>query len=316
MILTVTPNAAVDKTFRIEGFCLDRVHRPSAAYTVAGGKGINVARVYQTLGGQALCTGFLGGAQGQIVARALAAEKLNGQFVPCEGETRLCIAVIDPTTGTQTEINEPGPEISSRAVSQLLRRVQSLLSQQAFDFVVLSGSLPRGAPDTLYAELISLAKQKGVRTVLDSSGAALREGIAANPWMVKPNRAEMDSLLGAPCIEEEDCIARARRLCDGGVTIVALTLGAAGAVLAFGQGRALKAAPPAIEFASAVASGDAFLAAFLWAWDHGSSPEDVAGALRLAVGAGAANATVIGAGCCSLESIHANALGVSITVCD
>lgn len=316
MILTVTPNVAVDKTFRIEGFCLDRVHRPSSAFTVAGGKGINVARVYQTLGGQALCTGFLGGAQGQIVARALASEKLNGQFVPCEGETRLCIAVIDPTTGTQTEINESGPEISSRTVSRLLRCVQSLLSQQPFDFVVLSGSLPPGAPDALYAELIALAKQKGVRTVLDSSGAALREGIAAKPWMVKPNRAEMESLLGAPCIEEAECITQARRLCNAGVTIVALTLGADGAVLVRDQEPALMAVPPTIEFASAVASGDAFLAAFLWDWSHGSQPENTVGALRLAVGAGAANAAVIGAGFCSLESIQAYAACVSISVCD
>ena len=146
MILTVTPNAAVDKTFRIERFCLDRVHRPSAEHTVAGGKGINSARVYQTLGGQATCTGFLGGVQGQIVTKALASENLANQFVPCEGETRLCIAIIDPIAGTQTEINESGPTVSIRSVSQLLRRVQSLLTQQAFDFVVLSGSLPPGAP--------------------------------------------------------------------------------------------------------------------------------------------------------------------------
>ncbi len=319
MILTVTPNAAVDKTFRVEGFCLDRVHRPAAAHTVAGGKGINVARVYQTLGGRAVCTGLLGGVQGQIVARALSAENLANQFVPCEGETRLCIAVIDPNTGTQTEINESGPEVSRRSVSQLLRRVQSLLSQQAFDFVVLSGSLPPGAPDSLYAELIALARSGGVRTVLDTSGAALREGLAAKPWMVKPNRVELESVIdtasGPPPSVEADFVARARRLREGGVEMVAVTLGAEGAILVCEQNIAYRSTAPEIAFASAVASGDAFLAAFLWAWTEGAQPRDPESALRLATGAGAANAAVLGAGFCSRESIFAHAGGVGIAAC-
>ncbi len=315
MILTVTPNAAVDKTYRVDAFCLDRVHRPSAAHTVAGGKGINVSRVYQTLGGQPVSTGFLGGVQGQIVARALAAENLNGQFVPCEGETRVCIAVVDPVTGTQTEVNETGPEVSVRAVSQLLRRVQGLLSQQAFDFVVLSGSLPPGAPVSLYAELIALAKSRGVKTVLDTSGAALREGLAAKPWMAKPNRVELESIMGPSSGAEIDFEVQARRLYESGIAMAAITLGAEGAVVVCEQG-AYRAKPPAIEFASAVASGDAFLAAFLWSWTHGETPEDPRRALRLATGAGAANAAVIGAGFCSREAIFTHAANVEIVMCD
>jgi len=314
VILTVTPNAAVDKTFRIEGFSLNRVHRPSLTHTVAGGKGINVARVYQTLGGQAVCTGFLGGAQGSIVARALAAENLPNHFVPCQGETRLCIAVIDPTTGTQTEINELGPEITMRAVSELLRRVQSLLSQQDFDFVVLCGSLPPGAPDNLYAELIRLANERGVRTVLDSSGAALREGVAAKPWMVKPNRVELESLIGEPPGDLSACRTHAEALRKQGIEVVAVTLGEQGALLVTEQG-CVKATPPSVEFASAVASGDSFLAAFLWAWTHGPSPADAEYALSLACAAGAANAAVIGAGFCSRESILTGLTQVSARAC-
>ena len=281
---------------------------------MAGGKGINVARVYQTLGGQTVSTGFLGGVQGQIVARALAAENLPNQFVPCEGETRLCIAVIDPVAGTQTEINESGPEISTRAVSQLLRRVQSLVSQPDFDFVVLSGSLPPGAPETLYAELIGIARANGVRAVLDSSGAALCEGIAAKPWMVKPNRVELESLIGAPLGDATTRAAHARRLHEGGIDVVALTLGSEGALLVSDRG-CLSAVPPAVEFASAVASGDSFLAAFLWAWTHGATPGDAASALRLATGAGAANAAVVGAGFCTRDSIFARAAEVIVSPC-
>lgn len=311
MILTVTPNAAVDKTYRVEGFRLDRVHRPSIAHTVAGGKGINVARVYQTLGGRAVCTGFLGGVQGQIVKRALAAENLAGQFVPCDGETRLCIAVIDPETGTQTEINEPGPQINQLAVSQLHRRIQGLLSHQAFRFVVLSGSLPPGAPDTLYADLIAMARSFGVKSVLDTSGAALLEGLAARPWMIKPNRVELETI-GGPAADDAEAIRRANALRAGGIEVVAVTLGAGGAILAVEDG-VYRAVPPSVPFASAVASGDAFLAAFLWAWTHGESPQCPESALRMATGAGAANASVIGAGFCSRESVFANAEAAEVS---
>jgi 1-phosphofructokinase family hexose kinase len=281
---------------------------------VAGGKGINVARVYETLGGDAVCTGFLGGAQGAIVAGALAAENISNQFVPCSGETRLCIAVIDPATGTQTEINEPGPEITMRAVSELLRRVQSLLSQQDIEFVVLCGSLPPGAPDNLYAELIGVAHRYGVRTVLDSSGAALREGVAAKPWMVKPNRAELESIVGEPPGDLRSCRTHAEDLNKSGIEVVAVTLGKEGALVVNSQG-CIAASPPEVEFASAVASGDSFLAAFLWAWGCGPSPEDAQYALKLACAAGAANAAVIGAGFCSRESIMAGLPDVTTSDC-
>ena len=302
MILTVTPNATVDKTYRVEGFRLDRVNRPSRTYTVAGGKGLNVARVYQTLGGTAISTGFLGGLNGRIVARAMRQEGLADAFVRVQGETRLCIAVIDPEAGTQTEVNEQGPEIPARSVRELLREVTRLLSQQAFEFVVLSGSLPPGVPDTLYANLIGIARKAGVDAVLDSSGAALRAGLEEKPFLIKPNRTELESLFTRPLRDRAEILDAAQTLQKRGGAFVAASLGAEGALLV-GQGAVWNAVPPQIAFASAVASGDSFVAAFLWAWKHGEKPGDAASALRLATGAGAANAAVIGAGFCTRDSI-------------
>lgn len=305
MILTVTPNAAVDKTYRIDDFRLDCVNRPVQTFTVAGGKGINVARVYQTLGGQAMATGFLGGNNGRIVARALASEKIPGDFVHVTGETRICIAVIDPRTGTQTEINESGPVASARQVRELLRRVTRLLSQTRYAFVILSGSLPPDTPSTLYAELIEIARRTDVRAVLDTSGDALCEGLRACPWMVKPNRVELETALGVSLDTDSAAIKAVQRLhLEQNIAVVALTQGAEGAVLA-AQGETWRAVPPSIEFASAVASGDSFVAAFLWAWQYGARPGDPAYALQMATGAGAANAAVIGAGFCTRESIFA-----------
>ena len=303
MILTVTPNATVDKTYRVENFALNRVHRPQQTLTVAGGKGINVARVYRTLGGDALATGFLGGEQGRIVARELAKEKIAADFVAISGETRVCIAVVDPIRGTQTEVNERGPDVSLEEIVALTERFSGLLSQRRFDFVVLSGSLPPGAPDTLYAELIERARIQGVRAVLDASAAPLRRGAAARPWLIKPNQFELEALLNRPIGNEADALDAARELRRAGqIEIVLATLGAQGAILVCEAG-AWRGVPPEIEFASAVASGDSFVAAFLWAWHFGEAPQDPASALRWATGAGAANAMVIGAGFCTRDSI-------------
>jgi len=302
LILTVTPNAAVDKTYHVEGFRLDVVNRPTQTFTVAGGKGINVARVYQTLGGRALASGFLGGNQGRIVADALEHEGIAADMVDVRGETRLCIAAIDSTTGTQTEINESGPEVSDEEIRKLFDRVTRLLSQETFSFVVLSGSLPPGAPTTLYAELIDLARTHKTPVALDTSGEPLREGLKARPWMVKPNQPELEAVLGRPLQGRHEALQAAQELLLSGIEVAVLTSGAAGALLVNAAG-AWFATPPPIEFASAVASGDSFLAAFLWQWTAGSPSADPASALRLATGAGAANAAVIGAGFCTRESI-------------
>lgn len=311
MILTVTPNAALDKTYRVEGFALDRVHRPSLALTVAGGKGINVARVYQTLGGEAVATGFLGGLNGRIVSRALEDEKILNAFVRTTGETRLCIAVIDPTSGTQTEVNESGPEISPRAVAALKRRVEQLIVERAPEYLVLSGSLPPGVPATIYADLIEVARRHGIRSVLDSSQDALRCGLQARPWMVKPNRYELEHVLGHEVEGRAGLIETALEILQSGVDVAAITSGAEGAVLATREA-VLTSRPPSIPFASAVASGDSFVAAFLYAWSRSERAVRAEEALRLATGAGAANAAVIGAGFCTRAAILARAEEVTV----
>ncbi len=311
MILTVTPNANLDKTLRIEEFALNKVHRPSQGFTGAGGKGINVARVFQTLGGSALATGFLGGMPGRIVRKALRQEAIADDFVTVRGDTRFCIAIVDPICGTQTEINERGPEISGHNLLVLQRKIEKLLSQQTFQCVILNGSLPPGVPDTFYPGLIEIANKCGVPVVLDSSGSAVRVGVQAIPWMIKPNSIELEAILDRPIRDDADIRHAMEALHSSGIAIVAVTRGAEGAYLKTAHGF-WEATPPKIKFASAVASGDSFLAAFLYQWLHGDLTEDAEQSLRLAVGAGAANAAVIGAGFCTKESIYAHAEQVVI----
>jgi len=297
LIVTVTPNAAIDKTYVIEGFTLDRVHRPIDTKSVAGGKGINVSRVLRTLGYDSVATGFAGGRIGESILRALDREGLRHDFVRVADEARLCIAVVDPTTGTQTEVNEHGPVVTEDDVRSLSTKVESLSVDAGM--VVLCGSCPPGVPETFYRDVTRSLREKGTEVVLDASGEQLRSAVSEQPFMVKPNLLELGHIVGREITDEREALAAARGLIDNGIKIVAVTMGKRGAILTDGA-EAWRSIPPEVRFASAVGSGDAFVAAFLRSFRDGASLSD---ALRIATGAGAANAATYGAGFCSKESI-------------
>lgn len=299
MLLTVTPNAAIDKTFQVERFEIDRVHRPQGVRTVAGGKGVIVARVAHALGERVMATGFLGGRTGKTIAHSLRDLGIPDRFVPTREESRTCIAVIDLETHTQTEINEPGPRVTPEEVEALERRFESLLGEGVTQ-VALCGSLPPQCPPTLYADLIRAAQSRGIPCALDSSGDALAHGIAARPNLLKCNRHELRAVLPDLGSDLPDLARAAYRLIGEGIPTVAVTLGRQGAV-AVDSGGAWFAEPPPIRFVSAVGSGDSFLAAFLAAQQRG---ESLARRLEWGTAAGAANAGVAGAGYCTRSEIE------------
>lgn len=280
-ILTVTLNAAVDKTYTVPGFALNAVHRPARMRVTAGGKGINVARVYQTLGGRALATGFLGGSNGEYIQKQLATEGIPSAFVNVCEESRICIAVMDPIAGTQTEVNENGPHVAVSDCDALLGRLRELLP--GCEAVVLSGSIPPGTPATIYRDIIRLVQEEfGVPAVLDTSGDPLVQGITAKPYLAKPNQHELIAL----GIEADDVETAVQALRERyGLMVALVSAGARGAFLAGPEG-VWSALPPRVRLVSAVGSGDSLTAGFLWALGRGETlPE----ALRLGVGAGTAN---------------------------
>ena len=297
MILTVTLNAAVDKTYTVDNFGIDRVHRPSSSRIVPGGKGINVARVYRELGGEAVATGFAGGSNGDYILEGLKAEGLKADFVPTKGESRVCIAVLDPVQGTQTELNEVGPELLPEEVEQFKAKYESVVSDM--EYAVLSGSTPPGVPDSIYRELIEIARHHNVRSVLDTSGTPLAEGLRATPFLAKPNIHELSEVVGRQLTTMEETAEAACEFNRRGIDILITTLGREGALLATREG-VWRGTPPEIPFVSAVGSGDALAAAFVHVLAGGGL---VSEALRLGIGAGAANAMAFGAGFCKREDI-------------
>jgi 1-phosphofructokinase family hexose kinase len=293
MIVTVTLNAAVDRTLTVPNFQRGQRHRASAGVTLAGGKGINVARALKALGVPVVATGLVGGATGSRIVEELTQEAILNDFVHIEGESRTSTAVVDPTGGTYTEINEWGPAVKPEELEMLLEKLR-YLTQDA-EFVVFAGSLPRDVDPAFYAEAARELTRRHVPTVLDTEGEPLRLAVEAEPFLVSPNQAEAEALVGQEFHDDEDFRLALDGIADMGARNVLITTeqGALALLREDRETRRLRADAPRVDPVSTVGSGDALLAAFLAARHAGRSNEE---SLRAAVAAGAASTLEVGAG--------------------
>jgi 1-phosphofructokinase family hexose kinase len=293
MIVTVTLNAAIDRTLTVPNFQRGQRHRASAGVTLAGGKGINVARALKALGIPVVATGLVGGTTGTRIVEELTHEAILNDFVHIEGESRTSTAVVDPTGGTYTEINEWGPAVKPEELEMLLEKLH-YLTQDA-EYVVFAGSLPRDVRDAFYADATRDLARRHVASVLDTEGEPLRLGVEAEPFLVSPNQAEAEALVGQEFHDDEDFRAALDEIAVMGARNVLITTeqGALALLREDREAHRYRGAAPTVDPVSAVGSGDVLLAAFLAARHHGRSHED---ALRAAVAAGAASTLEVGAG--------------------
>ncbi|MFF4060991.1 1-phosphofructokinase family hexose kinase [Streptomyces sp. NPDC001668] len=256
MILTVTLNTALDITYRVRSLRPHTSHRVTDVVERPGGKGVNVARVLAALGHEVTVTGFTGGATGRIVQDRLSAVPgLVDALVPVTGPTRRTIAVVDEESGDTTQLNEPGPTVAPEEWSAFQEAYEDLVP--SVSAVALCGSLPPGVPVGAYAGLIRTAKAAGVPVLLDTSGEALRRGVAARPDILKPNTEELFELTGShdPLRATQD--ARRR-----GARAVVASLGKEGLLAATPEGR-WRAAPPAPVHGNPTGAGDSVAAGLL-----------------------------------------------------
>ncbi len=293
MIVTVTLNAALDRTLTVPGFQIGYRHRSSDVLAIAGGKGINVARALKLLDVPVVATGLAGGRTGTRIVEELTAEAILNDFVRIARESRTSSAVVDPTSGTYTEINEWGPEVTAAELELLGEKLHYLA--RGADFIVLAGSLPRRVPTSFYADVIRNLARRDVRVVLDSEGEALRAGVEAGPYLVSPNQNEAEGLVGQELEDDDDFLMALDAIAEMGPRNVVITLeNGCFALLRIGRKlRRVRALAPHVEPVSRVGSGDVLLAQFLAAIVEENSPED---AIRLAVAAGAASVREVGAG--------------------
>ncbi|QOV37514.1 1-phosphofructokinase family hexose kinase [Streptomyces ferrugineus] len=256
MILTVTLNTALDITYRVPALRPHATHRVSEVTERPGGKGLNVARVLAALGHEVTVTGFTGGATGRVVQDQLTTTPgVVDALIPVSGPTRRTIAVVDEQTGDTTQLNEPGPTITSAEWSAFQTAYEDLLASASA--VALCGSLPPGVPVGAYAALIRSAKAADVPVLLDTAGEALRRGVAARPDVIKPNADELAELTGShePLRATQDARRRGAR------TVVA-SLGAEGLLAVTPEGR-WRATPPNHAHGNPTGAGDSAVAGLL-----------------------------------------------------
>jgi len=257
-VLTVTLNPALDLTVQLPALRLGEVNRSDNLQAHAAGKGLNVAQVLADLGHQLTVTGFLGEANAQPFEQLFAARGFTDEFVRVAGETRSNIKLAE-ADGRITDINGPGLEVGAAQRDELLARLERLVP--GHELVVVAGSLPRGVELPWFVELLQRLARLGARVALDTSGAALREGLALSPWLIKPNEEELAQARGLDPADAQALADEARRL-NARIEHVVMSQGAAG-VSWFSPAAAWHAHPPKVRVVSTVGAGDSLLAGML-----------------------------------------------------
>ncbi len=293
MIITVTLNAALDKTLEVPNFRVGRRHRSVEQTTMPGGKGVNIARALKRLGQPVIATGLAGGATGNMIVEALNDEAILNGFVRIREESRTNTAVLDPTTGVHTEINERGPAVSAHDLE--LFHDKLLYLAKGASMCVFAGSLPRGVPPDVYAGLIRELKKLGVTTIVDTEGEPLRLAARAEPAIISPNELEAEELVGHEFNDVDDRASAVSEMTRLGPAEAIMTVsdGCYANVLDGGAHALYRVRIDEQEARSTIGSGDAFLAGYIAARYLERSPIEC---LRYGVACGAESVQHFGAG--------------------
>ncbi|WP_282372501.1 1-phosphofructokinase [Pseudomonas sp. PS02290] len=306
-ILTLTMNPALDLTVQLGPLQIGQVNRSDAMLSHAAGKGINVAQVLADLGHELTVAGFLGVDNQQPFETLFAKRGFVDEFVRVPGETRSNIKLAE-SSGRITDLNGPGPEVSAQAQQALAARVEQIAA--GFDAVVVAGSLPRGVSAQWLKTLLLRLNAMGLKVALDTSGEALRAGLEASPWMIKPNTEELADALDAPIISIDAQAQAAADLRQRGIEHVVISQGSEG-VHWFSADVALQALPPKVTVASTVGAGDSLLAGMVHGLLCGHKPEQT---LRTATAIAAMAVTQIGFGINDPAQLKRLESGVNVRV--
>lgn len=293
MIITVTLNAAIDKSLSVPNFRLGHRHRTVEQRTMAGGKGVNIARALKTLGQPVIATGFAGGPTGTRIVDELTEASILNDFIRIREESRTNTSVYDPTTGEQTEINERGPAVAEHELDLFFDKL--LYLARGADIVIMAGSLPRNVDADIYATMIRELRREGVLTVVDTDGEPLRQAVRAEPDLISPNVVEAEELVGHEFNDEDDQARAVDEMIEQGAREAIMTMedGCLACVKVDGQLTRLRVTTPAREVVAGVGTGDAFLAGYVAARYEGRSPQDC---LAYGVACGAEATQHLGAG--------------------
>lgn len=285
MITIINLNASVDKRYEISDIIKGKVMRARGVYNTAGGKGLHVANVVHILGENIITTGFVGGTTGYFIENKLKEIGIKSKFIKIAAPTRECLAFITDDL-IQTEILEPGPFVTDEEKSKFIALYDGLL--KGSDVVVASGSVPKNVENDIYAKLIEKANKVNKKFLLDTSGELLREGIKAKPFLIKPNKDELEMLAGKIIIDEKDVLKHIKTLNKSGIKCVIVSLGKEGSLICF-DGKAFKVTIPEVKAVNPVGSGDSLVGGFAVGIERNYPIEKI---IALGTACGTANAMI------------------------
>lgn len=289
MILTVSCNPAIDKTYNTSNVMIGQVNRMRDLVSIPGGKAVNVTKVLRQFDAHVTATGFIGGYTGEFIEEQLRDIGVNTSFTTIRGLTRSNMNIIGDD-GYVTEILEPGPKILSFEREDFMDRFRELV--KISEYVVLSGSLTEGLSEDFYAKLIKICNESGSKVFLDASGEPLKRGIEAVPYCIKPNRRELEYAVGKKLTTEAEIIQAAYEYVKNGISKVVVSMGDKG-LLQITKTKVIKAVPPHIKKVNTVGCGDCVVAAMILGMIQGLDDEDI---MKFAAGVSAANATTLESG--------------------
>lgn len=298
MIFTLTLNPALDKELTVDNIVFGEVLPALNCRVDPGGKGFNVSRLLKELGTESTAMRFIGGSTGEQLEKGLSALGITSDLVRIDGETRTNTSIVCRDQGEYIKVNEKGPVISPASQHELLEKIRS--KAEAEDWWVLSGSLPPGVDVSIYREIISILNSKNCRTILDTSGEALKHGVEVGPYLVKPNLAEARDLTGLKINTITDMILAAGKIKQSGAQNVVISNGADGAFLHADSG-AWYAHSPEVQEKNPIGAGDAMIGGIVQKLSLGLSLEE---AFRYGVACGAAAASQSGTNPGSLQLIE------------
>lgn len=282
-------NAGIDRTYEVKNFSIGQFHNPERFTVVPGGKGVNVARDLSVLGDEVMLMGFAGDMARTLMSEKLGQENVVTDLVPIGEESRVCINIVDPNAGTQTQVDEISPLTTPTEADRLKRAWRRQMKNA--ELAIISGSAPRGVPHHFYHDLVVTAHHAGVPVMVDARDQLLEYVIDAKPHVITPNRAELQELMQEALTVPEGIVQAGRNLLTEGVKIIACTLGSRGAIFVTGAG-AWWALAPDVESLSPVGCGDALVAGLA----HASiRRRPILERIKWAVATGSAAATAFGA---------------------
>jgi 1-phosphofructokinase family hexose kinase len=294
LIVTLTVNPAIDRTITVERLVFEDRAYITSSHDSAGGRGINAACVIHSFGGEAMAIVPFGGKSGASFKDFLTNCGFKLVVVPVRHDVRRNLIITDQQ-GLTLKLNEFGGRLDKTELASIEKVIRSKLNQASW--FMLCGSLPPGVPASFYARLITLAREGGVKTLLDTDGEALEAGVKAKPTVVTPNQQEAERLLGTALLTQTHFVEAAARIQRMGPEGVILSLGNRGAVGVFDR-ELLEAVPPRVNAIAPIGAGDALAAAYTWAMERNNNFRD---ALRWGVAAGTASAKLPGMRFANLE---------------